>query len=87
MADINARKRDERLVEDQAKLKQLNGVLQLASNVRMDDFKKQLRANSISNKKELEVKWHFLDFPNEFLRGVSHIMHIIGIPESNPNDN
>lgn len=59
LADMNARKREERLQEDETKLAKLLSIKQLQTNGRMDEFKRQLRENSISNKTELDVRMEF----------------------------
>lgn len=55
LADINARKREERLQDDENKLDNLIEIREFYSNGRMDEFKRQLRQHTISNREELEV--------------------------------
>lgn len=86
LADINARKREERLQEDETKLNQLKSIQQLFNAGKMDDFKKQLRANSISNRKELEVIFHMFSKARHNY-SISEISNDYNFSESNPNDN
>lgn len=53
---MNARKREERLAEDETKLSKLFAVRELYNNGRMDEFKRQLRENLVANREELEVR-------------------------------
>lgn len=55
LAEINARKREEKLVEDENQLKKLLSIKQHSEKGENREFQRRLRQNLISSKDELEV--------------------------------
>lgn len=55
LADINARKRDERLAEDKKQLARLMHIKQFADRGDTKEFQRKMRQNMIANKVELNV--------------------------------
>lgn len=58
LADINARKRDERLTDDKQQLQRLTHIKKCLDRGDTKEFQRQLRQNMISNKDELNVSIH-----------------------------
>lgn len=52
---MNARKREERLIEDKQQLEKLINIKKCYDRGEMKDYQKQMRQNLISNREELEV--------------------------------
>lgn len=63
LVEMNARKREERLIEDKQQLEKLINIKKCYDRGEMKDYQKQMRQNLISNREELEV-WR--NFPNAF---------------------
>lgn len=55
LVEMNARKREERLIEDKQQLEKLINIKKCYDRGEMKDYQKQMRQNLISNREELEV--------------------------------
>lgn len=59
LAEINARKREERLVEDKQQLKKLNYIKGCSERGENKEYQKQMKQMMISSKDELNVSYFF----------------------------
>lgn len=55
LVEMNARKREERLIEDKKQLDKLTNIKKCYEHGEMKEYQKQMRQNLINNRDDLEV--------------------------------